>query len=200
MAMLTKANGVAAPLGASGQALVCWPIAHGVTAAGIAARALELRVVARSVDNVDSRPPSPRRYDVRRAVIVGVAVTLVLFAGTMAVRLMTAPVAPPDLQRAGEVFVGAFARPLIDPDWTVPPIVARLRFVRRSEQLEIYLAPNGGRRYPNLSDHKRNVEYDVHRVLRLMGPDVVISSPVRAEGKWVVVPIRLLERKGAGAA
>ena len=66
--------------------------------------------------------------------------------------------------------------------------------------MEIHLAPSHGRRYPNLRDHKRNVEYDVQRVLRLLGAGVVLSSPLRAEGNWVIVPIRMVDRKQAGVS
>ncbi len=151
---------------------------------------------------IPAAKPMPRpapRYDVDGAVRIGIAVSLVLFAVTMAVRLVPSPPPPPDLQRAGEAFVGAFVRPLIDPGSNVPPILVRLRFIRRSKQLEIHLAPNHGRGYPNLLDHKRNVDYDVQRVLRLLGPSVAVGN-IRAEGKWVVVPIRFVEGKQAGVS
>jgi hypothetical protein len=106
---------------------------------------------------------------------------------------------PPVMQRAGEEFISAFARPLIDPSSRVPPIAVRMRFVSRAQQLEISIAPGEGRRYPNLVDHKRNVEYDVHRVIALLGTRVVVSDRLRATGKWVVVPIRLANPKQAGA-
>jgi len=106
---------------------------------------------------------------------------------------------PPVMQGAGERFVIAFARPLIDPSSRVPPIQARLRYIRRAQRLEISIAPGAGRRYPNLADHKRNVEYDVNRVMRLLGNHFVVSDRLRAAGKWVVVPIRLADVKQTGA-
>jgi len=106
---------------------------------------------------------------------------------------------PPLMQRAGAAFVIAFARPLIDSSSGDPPIYARLRFVRRAQQLEISIAPGAGRRYPNLVDHKRNVEYDVNRVMRVLGTHFVVSDRLRAEGRWVVVPIRLTDLKQTGA-
>jgi hypothetical protein len=106
---------------------------------------------------------------------------------------------PPVIQHAGEQFVIAFARPLIDPSSSVPPIQVRLQFIRRVQQLEICIAPGAGRRYPNLVDHKRNVEYDVDRVMRALGNQVVMSDRLRAAGKWVVVPIRLADVKQTGA-
>jgi hypothetical protein len=144
--------------------------------------------------------PLMRRYDLEGAVRVGVAVSLVLFVVSLAARFVPSPGPPPDLQRAGEAFVGAFVRPLIDPGSSMPPVLVRLKFIRRSEQLEIHFAPNHGRRYPNLVDHKRNVEYDVGRVLHLLGPDVTLSNPLRAQGNWVIVPIRLVARKQEGVS
>ena len=84
----------------------------------------------------------PHRGMTWRARCVSASRVLVLFAVTMAARLVPSPRPPPDLQRAGEAFVGAFVRPLIDPGSSVPPVLVRLRFIRRSEQLEIHLAPN----------------------------------------------------------
>ena len=101
---------------------------------------------------------------------------------------------PPLMQRAGEQFVTAFARPLSDPSSGAPPIHARLRFVPRRQQLEISIAPGPGRRYPNLVDHKKNVEYDVTRVMRLLGSHFAMGDRVRTAGKWVVVPIRVADR------
>jgi hypothetical protein len=149
--------------------------------------------------------PAPQRaprhvldaHDLDLALRVGLTVSLLLFASTVVMRFVPPAPVPPHLQRAGEAFISAFVSPLIDPGADAPPIVTRLRFVRHRDQLEIYLAPNGGRRYPNLQDHKKNVEYDVARVLQLLQPRVVISSPLRAEGKWVVVPIRLAPRAQA---
>jgi hypothetical protein len=106
---------------------------------------------------------------------------------------------PPIMQRAGEQFVTAFTRPLIDPSSSTPPIQTRLRFIRRTRQLEISIAPGPGRRYPNLIDHKRNVEYDVDRVMGVLGKHFFVSGRLRASGKWVVVPIRLADVEHMGA-
>jgi hypothetical protein len=105
---------------------------------------------------------------------------------------------PPLMQRAGQEFVSAFARPLVDASSSVPPIQARLKFVRRKEQLEIAIAPGPGRRYPNLADHKSNVEYDVSRVMRLLGTRFVVGGRLRAAGRWVVVPIRVADVNQTG--
>ena len=84
----------------------------------------------------------------------GLGVSLMLFTGSMVYRSRGGPSHSARMQRAGEEFVIAFARPLIDPSSGVPPIQARLRFIRRAGQLEISIAPGAGRRYPNLVDHK----------------------------------------------
>ena len=133
------------------------------------------------------------------------AITLWIVASFLLVMICTAVAAllaphpiPPPLQRAGDAFVNAFARPLVDPGSNGPPIQTRLRFVRRKQQLEIAIAPGPGRRYPNLVDHKRNVEYDVTRVMGLLGHRLVVSDRLRAAGKWVVVPIRLAGVKQTG--
>ena len=144
-------------------------------------------------------PQRPSHYDTMRALQIGLAVSLMLFAGSVVMRYVPPRPMPPDLRRAGEEFVAAFARPLIDPSTDTPPIRARLRFVRRMEQLDICIAPNTGRCYPNLLDHKRNVEYNVDRVMQLLGTRVVVSDRLRSEGRWVVVTIGLANLKQAGA-
>ena len=52
------------------------------------------------------------------------------------------------------------------------------------------LAPGEGRRYPNLSDHRKNVEYDVGRIVRLLADDSFVRDPLYAHAEWVVVPFR----------
>jgi hypothetical protein len=147
-----------------------------------------------------ARAPSAESQDdlVFIAKIGSTVSLIVLICAIVADSLARRPI-PPVMQRAGEAFVVAFAGPLIDLSSGGPPIQARLRFVRRAQRLEISIAPRAGRRYPNLVDHKRNVEYDVHRVMRVLGPHFVVSDRLRAEGKWVVVPIRLADLKQIGA-
>jgi len=43
------------------------------------------------------------------------------------------------------------------------------------------------------------VEYDVNRVMRVLGNQYVKSDCLRAAGKWVVVPIRMADVKQTGA-
>jgi len=122
------------------------------------------------------------------AATIGAAVLLIVALSTAATSLSPRPM-PPYVRCAGENFITAFARPLIDESSGVPPIRTRLRFVRRRQQIEISIAPGPGRRYPNLADHGKNLEYDVDRVLRSLGK-YDLCKPPRAAGKWVVVTIR----------
>jgi hypothetical protein len=57
-------------------------------------------------------------------------------------------------------------------------------------RLEVLLAPNGGRRYPNLSDHRLNLTYDIERVLTTMNDPAFVCGELRARGRWVVVPFQ----------
>jgi len=126
------------------------------------------------------------------------AVLLIMLLSAAAGSVTLRPM-PPSVRRAGEHFVTVFARPLIDGTSGVPPIQTRLRFVRRKQQLEIFIAPGPGHRYPNLTDHKKNLEYDVDRVIRVL-QNYVLSRPPRAAGKWVVVTITPSELQERGPA
>jgi hypothetical protein len=139
------------------------------------------------------------RYDVGFALRFGAGVSLMLLMISAVASYAAPRPIPPALQRVGADFVTAFATPLVDPTSAVPPIAARLRFRHRKQRLEIGLAPQGGRRYPNLSDHKKNVEYDVNRVIRTLGAHRIVCDRLHADGPWVVVSIRLAEPKGSGA-
>ena len=132
-------------------------------------------------------------------VTIGAAVIVMLWLSVAVGGWLTPRPIPTDLQRAGDQFVMAFARPLIDSSAGVPPIHVRMRFRHRAQQLEISITPGAGRRYPNLVDHKSNLEYDVTRVMRVLGPRVVMGDRLRAAGKWVVVPIRLADLNQTGA-
>ena len=122
---------------------------------------------------------------------LGAAALLIFLTGVAATGWLAPRSMPAPMQQTGEAFIAAFARPLIDPASGTPPIDTRLRFVRRTQHLEIFIAPGPGRRYPNLADHKKNVEYDVNRVMRILGNHVVLADSLRARGRWVVVPIGL---------
>lgn len=91
----------------------------------------------------------------------------------------------------GDRFISEFERPLFRRCADEPSLRSRLRFAPRRHTVEVLLAPADGRTYPNLSDHRKNVEYDVERVLRLLRNATFKTGPLHAEGPWVVIPFRL---------
>jgi hypothetical protein len=91
-------------------------------------------------------------------------------------------------------FVREFERPLIH-DATERPVRAQIRCRPHRRRIDILLAPGRGRGYPNLSDHKKNVEYDVARVIRTLADDSFASGRLYMQDEWVVVPLRF--RTGA---
>ena len=92
-------------------------------------------------------------------------------------------------------FVNEFERPLVRDDPAEHPVKSRFRCGARLRRFEILLAPAEGRRYPNLSDHKKNVEYDVARVMRVLGDDSFVSGAPYTQAGWTVVPFQF--RAGA---
>jgi hypothetical protein len=100
----------------------------------------------------------------------------------------------------GGRFIFEFERPLFRRA-AAPAVRSRVRFAPSRQRLQILLAPAEGRTYPNLSDHRRNVEYDVERVLRLVGDEAFVSEPLYAEGRWVVIPFHIdTNRQQEGAS
>ena len=87
-------------------------------------------------------------------------------------------------------FVDEFERPLVRYDVWEQPVRSRLRLGVRLGRFDILLAPGEGRRYPNLSDHKKNVEYDVARVIHVLADDSFVSGPLYTHAGWVVVPFQ----------
>jgi hypothetical protein len=102
------------------------------------------------------------------------------------------------MQRFGDRFIREFERPLIPPGGAERPVEGRLRVIPRRRRLEILLAPAGGRRYPNLSDHRKNVTYDVERVLRLVRDERFAGDQLTARGRWVVVACRFIGSEQEG--
>ena len=94
------------------------------------------------------------------------------------------------MKRFGNKFVSEFERPL-SRGVARRPIRARLRCAPGRRKVEILLAPATGHTYPNLIDHRRNVEYDVDRVFRLLRHEPFIGGPPYSEGQWVVIPCQL---------
>ena len=91
------------------------------------------------------------------------------------------------MRRFASTFIREFEQPLVRPPVKDRPIRSRVECMPLSRRVKIFLAPNGGRRYPNLSDHRRNLEYDVARVLALVAGGPSVSGQPHAEGSWVVV-------------
>jgi hypothetical protein len=92
-------------------------------------------------------------------------------------------------------FVHEFERPLVPSQEAEPAVRSGFRGKRRG-RFDILLAPGQGRRYPNLSDHKKNVEYDVVRVLRLLADESFVSGPLYTQAGWVVVPFHTKKSRG----
>ena len=87
-------------------------------------------------------------------------------------------------------FVDEFERPLVRYDVGERPVRSRLRCGARLRRFDILLAPGEGRRYPNLSDHKKNVEYDVARVMHVLADDSFVSGAPYTQAGWIVVPFQ----------
>jgi hypothetical protein len=104
-----------------------------------------------------------------------------------------------EMQGFGSLFLKDFERPLIVDGIATSPIRARLRCDPGDRRLEILVAPAAGRRYPNLGDHRHNVEYDVERITQRLHHAAFVRRPLRAEGSWVVIPFEftLSTRRGA---
>ena len=97
-----------------------------------------------------------------------------------------------------ERFISEFERPLVRYTAGERPVRSRIRCGARLERFEILLAPNAGRRYPNLADHKKNVEYDVARVATLLGDRSFVYGTLYTDEGWVVVPFRFLVGRSRG--
>ena len=91
----------------------------------------------------------------------------------------------------GERFVQEFDRPLVRSHPSERVVDAQVRVRPHRARVDVLLAPRGGRPYPNLVDHKQNVEYDVERVLRVLEDQRFVHGPLCAQGRWVVVPLQL---------
>jgi hypothetical protein len=87
-------------------------------------------------------------------------------------------------------FLREFERPLIQPHAAEHAVKSRLRLSPRRARFDILLAPGKGRRYPNLSDHRKNVEYDVARVLHVLGDESFVCGPLSVQAEWVVVSFK----------
>jgi hypothetical protein len=95
------------------------------------------------------------------------------------------------MQQFSQEFIQEFERPLTARDASVRPIQSRLRFAPHSSRLDILIAPGAGHLYPNLMDHRRNLEYDLKRVLHALRDQPFVTGRPYMDGPWVVVPFQL---------
>jgi hypothetical protein len=95
------------------------------------------------------------------------------------------------LERFGLSFIREFERPLLHQPGVESPLRSSLRIVPDRNWLEILLAPNDGWHYPNLTDHRKNLEYDVERIVTLLGERRFVCGQLGTRGPWVVIPFRL---------
>jgi hypothetical protein len=90
----------------------------------------------------------------------------------------------------GNSIVQEFERPLVQSRDPRRALRSRLRFQPLRNRVQVLLAPAPGRTYPNLSDHKKNVEYDIERVRQILGDTPYVNDSVRQRGDWVVLGFR----------
>ena len=90
----------------------------------------------------------------------------------------------------GHAIVQEFERPLVQSRDTRRALRSRLRFQPFRNRFQVLLAPAAGRSYPNLSDHKKNVEYDIERVRQILGDTPYVNDSMRQRGDWVVLGFR----------
>ena len=159
---------------------------------------LEAAILSTAEPVKDEGSPQPATFDVVRA-LASLDLTMVWLGAAMVVpwagwrllddyltRRRTASIV---VRHFAHRFVTEFERPLIH-DEVGAPVRSRLRRSARRGRFDILLAPGQGRRYPNLSDHKKNVEYDVARVLHELADESFVCGPPYTQAGWVVVPFK----------
>jgi hypothetical protein len=122
---------------------------------------------------------------------LGAAVALPWFAWRFVddylVRRKTASIV---MRHFADRFVAEFERPLVRYHAGDRAVRTEIRYSIWRRRLDILLSPGNGRGYPNLADHKQNVEYDVARVIHTLADKSFVSGPLYNQSGWVVVPIR----------
>jgi hypothetical protein len=98
------------------------------------------------------------------------------------------------MRRFGGDFVREFGRPWTHYRGAGALPRARLRVNPRRARMEVLVAPSPGRTYPNLTDHRGNVEYDVGRITAALTHGAFASVQPYAEGDWVVLPFQFKGR------
>jgi len=160
-------------------------------------RACVIKSAIRSVSSNAKHVEEPEAADVRRRLAGDL--TMLWLCAAMVVpwfgwrivedhlaRRKTASIVVHFVQR----FVDEFERPLVRYHVGERPVRSRLRFGVRRGRFKILLAPGEGRRYPNLFDHKKNVEYDVARVMCVLADDSFVSGAPYTKAGWIVVPFQ----------
>ena len=90
------------------------------------------------------------------------------------------------METFGLAFIREFERPLADERSSQSVLRAELALSPNRRSLEVLLAPADGRTYPNLADHRTNLEYDVERVVSLLNDRAIHlrGSPDAGEHGW----------------
>ena len=96
------------------------------------------------------------------------------------------------LEQFGSAFIREFERPLLEERIPRSKLRAKLELAADRRSIDVLIAPPDGKRYPNLGDHRTNVEYDVGRVVGLLNDRRFVCGPLRARGPWVAIPFRLV--------
>lgn len=136
---------------------------------------------------------APRSWEVRPDPLWCVLVLLLLTPwGTFEVnrRLKVRRAVIGVMTQFGQSVVHEFERPLVQPRDPRPALRSRLRFQPLRNRFQVHLAPTAGRSYPNLSDHRKNVEYDIERVRQMLGDAPYVNDSMRQRGEWVVLGFR----------
>ena len=94
------------------------------------------------------------------------------------------------LERFGTSFIREFERPLRQRADVDSPLRWSMRILPGRDRGEILLAPNDGWHYPNLADHRKNVEYDVERIVTLLAERQFACGRLATRGPWVVIQFR----------
>lgn len=166
--------------------------------------ALQLVNLAPTVRNVAPRPPWAERAlgELRPDSLWYSLVLLLLIpvgAYEITRRWRERQAAIAVMTRFGQSVIREFERPLQHPRDSAPALRSRLRLKPHRNRLEVLLAPAAGRTYPNLWDHRKNVEYDIERVRHTLGNELFVSDSMRQRGGWVVLSFRATRnRKEAG--
>ena len=176
------------------------PDASHVSEAATSSRAPEALAVPTARASADAGDePQPAAFDIirrldgidLRMLWLGAAIIVSWFAWRIVdaylTRRRTAAIV---VQSFAHRFVDEFERPLVRYDVAERPMRSDLRFGARRGRFDILLAPGEGRRYPNLSDHKKNVEYDVARVMRVLADDSFVSRAPYTRSGWIVLPFQ----------